>query len=243
MKMINIKFKSPVFLKYLVIDGDENGWNYISRSFPLPWGEMEVEDALIEGNPWQSRGGAWYWKLPPYCIMGYGDYNPYMKFKFTGTIHVTSRYGFKGGHKYGWRQGYSKWVYLDGKIYPCDAYKAEHRMRKLVDYYSLYPHAKWHRFEFSQGHLEGKNYINLSSLIQKDRQFKSIMDTPFSRWKIFNHQSFGDCRIWYIGDETWVVYAASEDVKLVSPDHLDKPVEIPQGISIITHPFPSDDVD
>lgn len=237
--MMEIKFKVCGKLTYK--EGEAWGSDY----FPLPWGKYEIEGA-IEGSVYSSAGGAWYWRLPGYAIMGYGQYCPWVKFNFSGTIWVTTERDFPATcFKYGWRQNDRKWVYLCGKISPCEEYIAEKSMKKLYDFYAKQESLlrdSWTE-EIEQGHLTGKYDPELSRLIQKDPKFKKIEDTYFSRRKIFNHQFFGkNIQILYLGDATWSVYAP-ESGCIVSPDHLDEPIQFGEGISIFHHPFPVGDVD
>ena len=243
-----IKFDVPNKLVYQTIK-EEDGWKSESDFFPLPWGEMEMKNVTISGAPWSSAGGAWYWELPDFCIMGYGKYNPWVKFRFSGTIIVTQQRdhfidrppGF--GFRWGWRQGDSKWVYLLGKLSPCDEYIAEKLFLKI---YNEKKREKENDYcnEYSQGHLYGKHYHAINKSVIEDERFKKITDTYFSRRKIFNHQFFGEnIQILYIQSETWAVIAPNGG-RIVSPDHLNEPIHLEEGITIFSHPFPDgDDID
>lgn len=237
---IRIKFKTAEYLKYQMVE--------VFGIFPLPWGEMKIENATISGTPWASAGGAWYWELPDFCIMGYGKYNPWVKFKFSGTIIVTKKRDyFKNrpsgfGYRWGWRQDDTRWVYLDGKISPCDEYIAEKLFQKIYNEKKREKENDSYD-EYSQGHLQGKYYYSICASIIEDKRFKKITDTHFSRRKIFNHQFFGrGIQVLYIAPETWAVISPNGG-QVVSPDHLDEPMKLIEGITIFTHPFPDDDVD
>jgi len=238
-----IKFSVPGGLRYQMIT-----WTNKSDFFSLPWGKMEVENVTISGDPWSSAGGAWYWELPNFCIMGYGQYNPWVKFKFSGTITVTRERNFPRGIKWGWRQTRGKWVYLTGNITPCEEYIAEKLFQKIYKekeriILENYPWVELNKYPFKQGHLEGKTNLGLSRIITEDERFGRVQAVNFSRRKIFNHQFFGkDIQILYIDLETWAAIAP-EGGNVVSPDHLDEPLKLEKGITIFTHPFPDDDID
>jgi hypothetical protein len=249
MKQIEIKFRAQDFLKYRIIDGHENEWETISNYFPLPWGYMEVENCLIEGSVFQSAGGCWYWKLPEYCIMGYGQYDPYVRFRFTGTIRVTKERDFCNGFKkYGWRQNHSKWIYLDGKITPCQEYIKEKKLEKIINKYTWGYHYSDIEGdeEYQQGHLTVIHNHSLAVKIIEDPKFEEVTKIYFSRRKIYNHQFFGDVQILRIAnDQSWAcwVIIAPNGGKIVSPDHLDEPIELIPGLSFCFHPQPDEDID
>ena len=83
--------------------------------YPLPWGKMELKDVHISGQMYSSRGGASYWNLPDICIIGYGQYCPYVDFRFSGYIKVSSEENSK--EDFGWRESDRRWVLLKGAIY------------------------------------------------------------------------------------------------------------------------------
>lgn len=237
MKKYEIKFNAQNHLLYRTIEETVSGF------FPLPWGEYEIE-ATISGTPFSSRIGAWYWRLPDFAIMGYGEYNPWVKFRFTGTLKVVNgrRRDFPGGLRWGWRQGHSKWVYLDGKISPCDEYIAEKLFLKIYNEKKMQVKG-FERYVCEQGHLQGEQLTYVSEAVMTDERFSRVRETRFSRRKIFNHQFFGDIQILYIENETWAVIAP-DGGSVVSPDHLDEPIRLEKGITIFKHPFPQgDDID
>jgi len=242
-KEMEIKFSIQEGIKYQITEHHDNDWKTESGYLPLPWGEMQVENVTISGTPWSSHGGAWYWKLPDFCIMGYGPYSPWVKFRFTGTIVITNERDFPYPFKLGWRQDDSKWVYLNGKLSPCDEYITEKGFKKLFSYFEKLKMVKDNEYliECSQGHLRGKYYPVISDSITDNEKYLKIISSRFSRRKIFNHQFFGkNIQILYIDKEIWAVIAP-EGGNVVSPDHLDEPIHIEKGITIFTHPFPDDD--
>ena len=58
------------------------------------------------------------------------------------------------------------------------------------------------------------------------------------RKRILNHQFFGHCRIYHIGDFNFVIYVRGT-TKVVSPDHLEEPILLREGVYLASHPAPS----
>jgi len=202
------------------------------RWYPLPWGEIQVENVLVYGGIYNSKGGCWYFILPEYCYVGYGRYNPYVEFYFTGLIEITRRR--RDDFSFGGRIGDSKWMYFRGKIVPTERYRIE----RLFFKYPLVKVGYWD----SQGSLRVE-IVDKRPLEEVKKKLLHRGESIPSRRKIFNHQFFGDCNILFNplsrgSDELqWLVECDSE-VEVVSPDHLNQPMVLKPGWYLATHPYP-----
>ncbi len=226
MKRLTIKIDNGTYSPFL------NGRTF----YPLPYGWMKVENALIKGNCWNSHGGRWYYRLPDFCYVGYGRYAPYAEFYFTGIVVVTRERDFVNHpieqEWYGGRMSTNRWIYFKGEFKPSKLFRAERIIRELIRKCVEIPHT-----EMSQGHL-------LLKRIEEPPLFQNFLDTVVpDRRRIFNHQFYGYYRIFYLGDgwgRKWVVFCDGE-VKVVSPDHLDQPLILDRGAWIAEHPLPGGD--
>jgi len=217
---------------------------------PLPWGTVKVEGCRFQGNLYSSRGGAWYWKLPRAAIVGYGNFNPYAEFYFTGTVERCSRRDEIPDDGWGWRHGDRCWVYLVGEIYPTWQTRIEELLSRDIRIrqgFVPYPQSE------KQGHLEitGVGWTPARVVAEK---FNGWKDGALSRRRIFNHQFFGDCDIfwvrapngieWVNTDETgmWLINVR-ETTFVVSPEHTDEPLVLFVGWYLAEHPWPAAEVD
>ena len=203
--------------------------------FPLPWGEMELKDTRISGQMYSSRGGAWYWNLPESCIIGYGQYCPYVDFRFTGDIKVSSEKN--GGEDFGWREGDRKWIHLSGQFSPSPIRFVEEWVKSYL------PQMKREGLPYEQGSLK------IWDLLWENGgpDLKNIEWLP-SRRKVYNHQFFGHnhngCKIFWMGDDMWMLYNPSKDgIYVVCPDHLNQPLIIYGEWYLLKHPHPESKVD
>jgi hypothetical protein len=114
------------------IEGE--GWN------PLPWGEFKVESARVTGRLYSSRGGAWYWRLPQYTVVGYGRYNPTAIFYFSGKIRVEKgkvleERDFEGSilrQLNGMRIGDRKIIVFEGAFSPSETVRLEGVLKRYL---------------------------------------------------------------------------------------------------------------
>lgn len=212
-------------LKYITKD---------ERKGILPWGIYSTppgEVFLFSGKTLSSRAGAWYWKLPKEAVRGYGLYEPFCEFIFDGEIEVTSRRNDIPKDGWGWRVDTRKWVYLRGEIFSVPEQRFEQALAERN--YPLY-------YEVSQGHLLLRKTDDLPEMIKEEASHF------VGRRKIFNHQFFGDCGIFYTGccNEgsprllSWVIVVSGETI-VVSPDHLFEPVALAAGTYVACHPEPT----
>lgn len=205
------------------------------NAYPIPWGRMNGT-FIIRGNPYSSAGGKWYFRLPGIGRMGYGTYNPFYEFIFRGDIEVSSERDsnhFKDC--YGWRAGCNKWIYLHGKVYPTRSFIFEMKLQnKFFEYIDMY----WN--EGIQGHLFIKEIYVPDDEMKKIKMESKELE---GRRRIYNHQFFGDYKVFYIGFNTWVLFVNKDGVKIVSPDHLENPISLDKGVYICKHPSPGEAID
>ena len=201
-----------------------DGYNW----YPLPYGKMYVKNCRLFGNVYSTRGGKWKWHLPSKCIVGYGEYNPYADFYFTGNLSVSLGENHFSTYYLRTADLKNRWLTFEGNFKPSNLWKVENILKNL----NL---TKW-RLEVSarQGHLE----IWTASPNYRLYDIKDTITKVFGRRKILNHQFFGDCRIYHIGNFNFVIIV-SGITKVVSPDHLEEPILLREGVYIASHPAPS----
>jgi hypothetical protein len=236
---------------------------------PLPWGEIEFKEFIkVIGHLYQSRGGHWIWDFPPQAIIGYGRFNPTALFYFTGKVKVKydkvlfEENGGKIKFFNGMRIGEKKVIIFDGKIIPSEIFRIENVVRKYfneqfifsVRQYCLSNNVK--NF-YRQGHLDvfplfiREDWDNLSQFISKkldevieNGKIKNNWDYEFvNRRKIFNHQFFGNIKIYWLGEDYWAIRLINGgEAYIVSPDHIQEPVILyskKDAWFIAEHPLPS----
>jgi hypothetical protein len=213
-----------------------------SHWYPLPWGIINIKAVDISIKPVSSRKGAWYWRFPGHCIEGVGKFEPYLHFQFTGEICVTKerdffentdRY-FARKYPYGFRAGDNKWVYFDGEFKPSMRYITRGYMERIFQKYSFVDTFS----AYAQGSL---NFAPMEWAEGFKPDLKKL-DQDFET-KIYNHQFFGNYKIWRIGKTQQFVILCLDDTELVSPDHLDQPYILNAGWYHAEHPTPSKDID
>ncbi len=209
---------------------------------PLPWGTVNVETCRISGRLHSTRGGAWYWRLPEDAIIGYGEFCPYVDFYFSGRVERTSRRDDIPEDGWGMRIGDRCWLYLEGEISPCWLKRLENLL--VCDQFGVNSE-KAQR----QGHLTVED-ISMTPARLVAQNFPLWKDTGhqmdlLTRRKIYNHQFFGDCRIFFVDDRryrvepwVWLVYCV-DSTWVVSPDHPDDPILLSPGWYRAEHPVKS----
>lgn len=220
-------------------------------NIPLPWGIVELETCRFYGSLYSSRGGAWYWRLPREAIVGYGEFRPYADFYFTGTVERCHRRDDIPESGWGWRHGDRCWVYLVGKISPTWQTRIEEllshdiRMKR-----GFVPSAQSER----QGHLELIEVGGETPARVVVRRLNGWKDGPLSRRRIFNHQFFGDCDIFWVRspdgierthfekEGMWLVNVRDKTF-VVSPDHTNRPIVLFGGWYLARHPWPAEETD
>ena len=199
------------------------------RWYPLPYGKIYVKNARLFGKVYSSYGGGWKWNLPKKCIIGYGKYNPYAEFYFTGNLHIDSKKNVCYDYYLKIFNLRYRWLYFDGQFKSSKLWKVESILKSLnLD--------KWVWYT-SQGNLE----VWFAKLNYKLIDIMDIITNVNGRRKIFNHQFFGYCRIYYIGNSDGnynFVVIVKDTTKVVSPNHLEKPFELKKGIYLASHPEP-----
>ena len=239
--------------------------------YPLPYGENLFEEPVkVIGSLYKSKGGCWYWHLPKYAIVGYGRYNPAASFYFKGQVLVKnekdlSEYGTP--HLYGMRIGERKVIIFKGRILPSELYILESALRKYLTE-EFISSVRWYclsdevRNFIRQGHLTlypltiKKEWVNLGNflvkkidlIIKKGEEKNNFSFYDAHRRRIFNHQFFGRARIYWLGNEYWLIRVyKGEEVFIVSPDHLLEPIilsgEKGDTLFIAEHPLPSSNAD
>ena len=206
----------------------------------LPWGTYHLENALFYGSVRSSRAGGWGWKLPNYTLIGYGQYCPYVEFVFSGSCRVFNGKTWPGPEEeaWGWRIGDRKAIRLEGTIKPSPNYRLEMiAVKETAE--SVKEEWVWERKPYTQGHLE------IRPIRPGSPRFERLaMNWPWHRRRIFNHQFFGETRIFWVekGPDslTWLVLVGERGVKISSPDHILDPIQLWGGWYLASHPIPRD---
>lgn len=229
-------------LSYEVEEKDSSGEKCIGagKRGTLPWGVYQTpKDVpfLFSGRCTASRGGAWYWRLPGQVVRGYGKYQPYLEFLFSGEVEVTSRRDTIPKDGWGWRQGDHKWVYLRGVITPIPEAQFEASFGEInLNFFKKEVQGRLAIYRVSPAKVVNEESVDLSS-----EEVACIEQAALGfggRRKIYNHQFFGTCRVFWLGKTDWLVIV-SQDVQVVSPDHLTEPLALEAGWYFATHPAPT----
>lgn len=219
--------------------------------FPLPYGTYSV-NAEVKGNAYSSNGGCWRWNFPELAVVGYGEYNPYINFFFQGQVSVLRKKSIPDG-EWGMRIGDRKVIVFHKEgalLYPSDLVRVEGYLRALCPPVLLLEGEAipmtLNDQTVKQGHLE---------ICEMPTDFKpapnfSIVGDRFvpGRRKVYNHQFFGDCRIYHVEGGLWLVGCfGNNETKVVSPDHLDEPIELRGDEEgrwyLVGHPLPESGID
>jgi len=232
---------------------------------PLPWGEIELKEVVqVIGHLYQSRRGCWYWHLPKETIIGYGRYNPTAKFYFQGKVSIINDKTLFKNEKlqYGMRIGDRKSIIFDGRFIPSEIFRVESIVRKYlqpefissVRQYCLSDEVK---IFYRQGHLDifplfiREDWDNLSQFLSKKLDYiiqkgkiENNWDYEFvNRNRIFNHQFFGNIKIYWLGEDYWAIRLINGgEAYIVSPDHIIEPVILyskKDAWFFAEHPLPS----
>ena len=203
--------------------------------FPLPYGEFKVQNARFFGQAISTRGGGWRWELPKNCIVGYGKFSPYVEFEFTGAIRISSSqeefydYFLRSNDR---RQ---RWLHFDGKFKPSKLSRLENLLNNMLNEMDF----KISETTLKQGHLIinpleiNKPYRKLHNL-----SLNEVVYSIIGRRKILNHQFFGNCRIYRLRNYEFIIFVR-DTTYVVSPDHLEEPLELEQDIYLASHPEPT----
>lgn len=196
---------------------------------PLPYGNISVKNARLFGSVLSTRGGGWRWNLPEKCIVDYKQYSPYTDFNFTGQLNVSVKEN--EGYTYFLRSSdrKSRWLHFDGQFKASKLYKFENILKQLN-------FTKWQE-NGQQGHLSVWS-------IKPNMKLYDIMSYPsvsqiVGRKRIFNHQFFGDCKIYNINKNFDFLLFVRDITYVVSPDHIDNPIILGNGFYFASHPEPT----
>lgn len=213
--------------------------------FPLPYGTYAV-NAEVKGQAYSSNGGCWRWSFPELAVVGYGEYNPYINFFFQGQVSVLGEKSIPDG-EWGMRIGDRRVIVFHREgalIFPSDLIMVEGYLRS---FYRSSPLSEETMSPIvTQGHLE---IFEMPADFKPATNFSVVGDRFVSgRRKVYNHQFFGDCRIYHVEGGLWLVGCFGDDgTKVVSPDHIDEPIELRGDAEgrwyLVGHPLPEGNVD
>lgn len=200
-----------------------NGYQW----YPLPYGNLMVSNARIFGRALSTSGGGWKWNLPEKCIVGYGAYSPYVEFFFSGNLNIASKEDDLYTYFLRSNDRRNRWLHFEGRFKASQLYKLENILRNL----NL---TDW-QLNARQGHLSIWS-------VRPNMRLYDILNLPSAqivgRRKILNHQFFGNCGIFHIGNFSFVIFVR-DTTYVVSPDHLDRPIVLGNGVYLASHPAPS----